>query len=208
MPAVGLPPRFAFALGVVRLARKRALVQELPAVETLARVDVICLDKTGTITYGDLAVTELRQIGEAGDERVALGALASLEASPNATLLAIAAAFPAVERWACTTAIPFSSARKWSAANFDGRGTWVLGAPEVLLPLSSKVSEREALQREVDKEASTGSRVLLLGHFDTPLDDDLQVVEPRGLVLLSDRVREDADVREPGGSPPTTKERA
>lgn len=182
----------AFALGVVRLARKRALVQELPAVETLARVDVICLDKTGTITYGDLAVTELRQIGEAGDQRVALGALASLEVSPNATLLAIAAAFPAAEHWTSTTAIPFSSARKWSAANFDGRGTWVLGAPEVLLPLSSKVTEREALEREVEKEASTGSRVLLLGHFDTPLDDDLHVVEPRGLVLLSDRVREDA----------------
>jgi cation-transporting ATPase E len=182
----------AFALGVVRLARKRTLVQELPAVETLARVDVICLDKTGTITYGDLAVTELRLLGEAGEERAALAALSSVENNPNATLMAIATAFPAVERWNRTAAIPFSSARKWSGAHFDGRGTWVLGAPDVLLPLSSAVAERNGLQREVEKEASTGTRVLLLGHSNVPLGEELHVIEPRALVLLADRVRDDA----------------
>jgi cation-transporting P-type ATPase E len=183
----------AFALGVVRLARRRTLVQELPAVETLARVDIICLDKTGTITYGDLGVTELRLLAGEGNERAALGALVSADRTPNATLLAIGASFPPSEPWNATDAVPFSSARKWSGATFEGRGSWVLGAPDVLLPRLSPAADVEPLQRAVEDETTSGHRALLLAWADERLDQDsLPELEPRALVLLADRVRDDA----------------
>jgi cation-transporting P-type ATPase E len=183
----------AFALGVVRLARRRTLVQELSSVETLARVDVICLDKTGTITHGDLAVTELRPLAGDDDGRAPLGALAAVDESPNATLLAVRDAFPTSGGWRATRTIPFSSARKWGGATFEGRGTWVLGAPDVLLSLSKSTTENEALRREVELAATAGSRVLLLGFDENPLDEAaFPHIEPRALVFLTDRVREDA----------------
>jgi cation-transporting ATPase E len=183
----------AFALGVVRLARRRTLVQELSSVETLARVDVICLDKTGTITHGDLAVTELRPLAGDDDGRAPLGALAAVDESPNATLLAVRDAFPTSGGWRATRTVPFSSARKWGGATFEGRGTWVLGAPDVLLSLSKSTTENEALRREVELAATAGSRVLLLGFDENPLDEAaFPHIEPRALVFLTDRVREDA----------------
>ena len=124
----------AFAVGVVRLARRRVLVQELPAVEVLARVDVLCIDKTGTLTEGRLVVDEVELLGEDGVHRDALAALAAAEPHPNATLLAIREGFPdAPDGWLASSTVPFSSARKWSGADFGTRGTWVLGAPDVLL---------------------------------------------------------------------------
>jgi cation-transporting P-type ATPase E len=126
----------AFAVGVVRLGRRQVLVRELPAVETLARVDVICFDKTGTITAGDLAVQQLVPSGDGAGEpaaAAALGALAAADPNPNATLRAIAEAFPDPGGWRPEGAVPFSSARKWSGASFAGRGSFLLGAPEVLL---------------------------------------------------------------------------
>ena len=126
----------AFAVGVVRLGRRQVLVRELPAVETLARVDVVCFDKTGTITAGDLAVQQLVPSGDGAGEpaaEAALGALAAADPNPNATLRAIAEAFPAPGDWRPEAAVPFSSARKWSGASFAGRGSFLLGAPEVLL---------------------------------------------------------------------------
>src|SRR4029450_10072653 len=108
----------AFAVGVVRLGRRQVLVRELPAVETLARVDVICFDKTGTITAADLAGAELVADGGTPEEEAAaaLGALAAADPNPNATLRAIAAAFPAPDGWRPEAAGPFSSARKWRLA--------------------------------------------------------------------------------------------
>jgi cation-transporting ATPase E len=184
----------AFAVGVVRLARRRTLVQELPAVETLARVDVICLDKTGTITYGDLAVTDLRLLAGEGDERLVLGALAAADASPNATLTAIGNAFPEGDGWSATHTIPFSSARKWSGATFGSRGAWVIGAPEVLLPHSVASTDVGRLERQVEQVATAGNRVLLLGRAHGVITEESlgDIIEPRALVLLSDRLREDA----------------
>src|SRR5206468_2576806 len=131
------------AVAVMRLARRRVLIQQLQAVEGLARVDILCCDKTGTITDGTIAFDEIlpaphpssaSQLGHE-DLREALGALAAAASSTNTTLTAIAAAFPppSGEGWQALGTVAFSSARKWSAATFAGHGTWVLGAPEIIL---------------------------------------------------------------------------
>ncbi len=147
----------AFAVGVVRLGRRRVLVQELPAVEGLARVDVICFDKTGTLTEGRLAVESLEVLDERLDPAPALGALAAADPNPNATLQAVAAAFAApAAGWWPTRAVPFSSARKWSGASFGSAGSWVLGAPEMVLPDDPMVIA------SMEKATSRGRRVLLL----------------------------------------------
>ncbi|WP_113701083.1 HAD-IC family P-type ATPase [Nonomuraea lactucae] len=139
----------AFAVGVVRLGRRKCLVQELPAIEGLARVDVLCLDKTGTLTAGGMdldQVLPLRDVSTAGDSAAgdslvgdslvddALAALANVDHRPNATAQAIQARYPSMpDGWSAVTGVPFSSARKWSGADFGPHGAWVLGAPDVLL---------------------------------------------------------------------------
>jgi cation-transporting P-type ATPase E len=184
----------AFAVGVVRLGRRQVLVRELPAVETLARVDVICFDKTGTITAGDLAVQELvAEDGPAGEQaaRAALGALAAADPNPNATLRAIAKAFPPPDGWRPEAAVPFSSARKWSGASFAGRGAFLLGAPEVLLAPGDGHAE---LLRRAERIAVEGRRVLLLAASDGPLVGERAPagLVPRAMVVIGDRVRGDA----------------
>ncbi len=134
----------AFAIGVIRLGRKQCLVQELPAIEGLARVDTVCLDKTGTLTEGGMDVTELRVLDDADETyvRTVLGELGSADPRPNASLQAIVAAYPDTTGWRLTDTLPFSSARKYSGATLDeGDGlpvTWLLGAPDVLLPTTTR----------------------------------------------------------------------
>jgi cation-transporting P-type ATPase E len=180
----------AFAVGVVRLGRRQVLVRELPAVETLARVDVICFDKTGTITAGDLAVQRLEPPdGAAGETAAALGALAAADPNPNATLRAIGQAFPPPDGWRPEAAVPFSSARKWSGASFPGHGAYLLGAPEILLGNGGR-----DLLRRAEQIAVEGRRVVLLAHSARPLDGDRPPVglEPRAMVVIGDQVRGDA----------------
>jgi cation-transporting ATPase E len=183
----------AFAVGVVRLGRRQVLVRELPAVETLARVDVICFDKTGTITAGDLAVQGLEPPDGAGETVAALGALAAADPNPNATLRAIGQAFPAPDGWRPEAAVPFSSARKWSGASFPGRGAFLLGAPEILLGGASGDGGR-ALLRRAEQIAVEGRRVVLLAHSARPLDGERPPagLEPRAMVVIGDQVRGDA----------------
>lgn len=178
----------AFAVGVIRLGRRNVLVQEMPAIEGLARVDVICFDKTGTITDGKVSVEEIRRLSR--DEfEPALGALVATESHPNATLQAIAARFPQSPGWDALTTVRFSSARKWSAASFSRQGTWVLGAPEVLAPTDDRVIE-------ISEEASaSGRRVVLLATTDSPLsgsDRPPPGLRPVCLLILADQVRKDA----------------
>ncbi|MEV6317427.1 cation-translocating P-type ATPase [Streptomyces sp. NPDC051776] len=111
----------AFAIGVVRLGRKQCLVQELPAIEGLARVDVVCLDKTGTLTEGGMDVSELRPLGGADETylRKVLGALGESDPRPNASLRAIIEAYPDGAGWRVMQSLPFSSARKYSGASFQ-----------------------------------------------------------------------------------------
>jgi cation-transporting P-type ATPase E len=182
----------AFAMGVVRLARQKVLVQELPAVETLARVDVVCLDKTGTITSGKIAVKNLEPVASNGGERAALGALAAAEPNPNATLQAIAVAFPSPDGWKAEAVVPFSSARRWSGADFGDRGTWVLGAPETILEHSF---QGRSLTSRVEEHAVAGRRVVILSRTSERLRDDNELpdgLEVAGLVILEDEVRPEA----------------
>ncbi|EMF26935.1 integral membrane ATPase [Streptomyces gancidicus BKS 13-15] len=189
----------AFAIGVIRLGRKQCLVQELPAIEGLARVDTVCLDKTGTLTEGGMDVTELRVLDDADETyvRTVLGELGSADPRPNASLQAIVAAYPDTTGWRLTDTLPFSSARKYSGATLDeGDGrpvTWLLGAPDVLLPHDDPaLGETERMNRE-------GLRVLLLarareGVTADDLADPAAVdgVRAVALVVLEQRLRPDA----------------
>jgi cation-transporting ATPase E len=151
-------------MAAVTLARRRVLVQQLPAVEGLARVDVVCLDKTGTLTDGTIAFDSLIRLNDQAPAEAALGALADDEAR-NATLAAIGQAFPP-RGWTRQDAVPFSSARKWSAASFAGHGTWVLGGPELVLPQPTDGVGRDA-RTTADNLAAEGRRVLLLANSPT-----------------------------------------
>lgn len=184
----------AFAIGVIRLGRKQCLVQELPAIEGLARVDTVCLDKTGTLTEGGMDVTELRPLQGADETyvRKVLGALGESDPRPNASLKAIIDTYPAVEDWRCTEALPFSSARKYSGAVFsegDGQtGRWLLGAPDVLL------AEDDPALAETGRLNEQGLRVLLLARVVRDLDDPdvAKGAKPTALVVLEQRLRPDA----------------
>jgi cation-transporting P-type ATPase E len=181
----------AFAVGVVRLGRRDVLVQELPAIEGLARVDVLCTDKTGSLTEGKLTVESVEPMGgEAGVEE-ALAALATADPSPNATMRAIGSAFGAARTIPLVAAVPFSSTRKWSGASFDGFGTWVLGAPEVML---DDHGSTEAVRARAGDLAGEGRRVLLLARSPGPITgEELPPrLDPAALVILRDRVRSDA----------------
>lgn len=177
----------AFAVGVVRLGRRKCLVQELPAIEGLARVDVLCLDKTGTLTAGGMDLDQVLPMGE-GPVEAALAALAGLDDRPNATAEAVRARHPAVpDGWTARSTVPFSSARKWSGADFGEHGAWVLGAPDVLL------TGGDAYDRATEL-AATGTRVLALCRT-TSLDDTERGeadVRPVALVTLKQRIRPDA----------------
>lgn len=184
----------AFAIGVIRLGRKQCLVQELPAIEGLARIDTVCLDKTGTLTEGGMDVSELRLLQGADETyiRKALGALGESDPRPNASLQAIINSYPDSEDWRCTESLPFSSARKYSGASFsEGNGessTWLLGAPDVLLP------DGDPALAETERLNEDGLRVLLLTKASKDLDDPevTRAARPAALVVLEQRLRPDA----------------
>ncbi|RRQ28135.1 HAD family hydrolase [Rhodococcus sp. Eu-32] len=180
----------AFAVGVVRLGQRKCLVQELPAIEGLARVDVVCADKTGTLTENGMRLSELRVVedGDGGLLTQVLAALAHDDPRPNASVLAIAEAFPDDPNWTETAVAPFSSAKKWSGLSYGDHGNWLLGAPDVLLDADTVIA------RQAEDAGSSGLRVLLLASSDLPVDDVNApgLVTPRALVILEQKVRSDA----------------
>ena len=187
----------SFILGVGRLARKRALVQEMEAIEALARTDVLCLDKTGTITTGELTVESVIPLEQPGlflsehellseneensKEKISkeieeiLNGLVFAFSETNATTDALQAYFHDTKPFAITDRIPFSSSRKYMGVTFEEKGTFLLGAPEFL------TEEKEALEKAEDYEKK-GYRVLLLTDEKNPL----------ALILLLDQIKEDA----------------
>ena len=177
----------AFAVGVVRLGKRQCLVNELPAIEGLARVDTVCADKTGTLTENGMRLAEVKALSERDVSEV-LAALAHHDARPNASILAIAEAYPQAPDWEAIGSAPFKSATKWSGVSFAGQGNWVIGAPDVLLDPQSAAAE------QAEQIGAAGLRVLLLGsaeyRVDTP--DAPGVVTPEALVVLEQKVRPDA----------------
>ena len=187
----------AFAIGVTRLARHRVVVRELAALEGLARVDVLCIDKTGTLTTGRLTLGSVQPLaGSAHDAGAALAALASCDPAPNATLAAIRDGTSAdANDWRAGTTVAFSSVRKYSAADFGDKGIWVLGAPEILLTYASQPLADVARAR-VTQAVECGKRALLLGRAQRLPDvEDLATVgqiQPAAIVVLQDELRPDA----------------
>jgi cation-transporting ATPase E len=203
----------AYSLAAVRVGDKGALVQQANAVESLSYVNVLCTDKTGTLTTNRLKLQAVHALdGNASDFRRVLGAMTHATASPNKTSEAIAAAIPAnalsAEKIALVNEIPFSSARKWSATAFDAenlRGVFALGAPEFLRPYLGEAGQADAavwqtIQAQANEWTAQGLRVLLIAsHPDAhALQDDGDAsrlptpMQPLGLVSLSDELRPDA----------------
>ncbi|MGW4534654.1 cation-translocating P-type ATPase [Nocardia sp. NPDC004340] len=191
----------AFAVGVVRLGARKCLVQELPAIEGLARVDVVCADKTGTLTENGMRLAEIRPVDDSGravdpandgqapeELRRALAALAADDPRPNASVLAIKEALPDAPGWQSTGLAPFSSAKKWSGMSYGEHGNWLMGAPDVLLDPDTEIA---ATAQEI---GAKGLRVLLLARSDRPVDapDAPGQVTPAALVVLEQKVRPDA----------------
>lgn len=197
----------AFAVGVIRLGRRNCLVNELPAIEGLARVDVVCADKTGTLTENAMELAEVRELAHDGDARPgrareALAALATVDKRPNASMQAIRDAFPGSPGWTAAETLPFSSARKYGGVAFEGQGAWLLGAPDVLLP------EGSPARAEAEEVGARGLRVLLLAHAEklpapgrgataggsqpgAVVPASLPQLRPAALVVLEQKVRED-----------------
>ncbi|TVY05217.1 cation-translocating P-type ATPase [Mycolicibacterium porcinum] len=177
----------AFAVGVVRLGRRQCLVNELPAIEGLARVDVVCADKTGTLTENGMRVSDLKSF-TADDVAQVLAQLAADDARPNASMAAIAEAYKMPPGWTATATAPFKSATKWSGASYGEHGNWVIGAPDVLLDSGSPVAE------QAEEIGAKGLRVLLVGSSDLAVDAPQApgTVTPVALVVLEQRIRPDA----------------
>jgi len=179
----------AFAVGVIRLGQRQCLVQELPAIEGLARVDVVCADKTGTLTESGMRVSEVEDLaGQSAPVADVLASLAAADARPNASMLAIAETYDRPPGWIATATAPFKSATKWSGVSFGDHRNWVIGAPDVLLDPASAVAER------AEKIGAQGLRVLLLGSGEVAVDhpDAPGRVTPVALVVLEQKVRPDA----------------
>jgi len=179
------------AVGVIRLARRKALVQELSSIEMLARVDTLCLDKTGTLTEGTMQaddVIPLNGTDRAAAER-ALAALAAALDDGSPTMNAVKEAFPRPPAWKCGGQVAFSSARKWSGAAFGENGSYALGACEFIL--GDRYAEVRPLE---NRYASEGRRVLLLARVKSLSPDGIDPAgaAPLALVLLSDRIRKSA----------------
>ena len=178
----------ALAVGVVRLGKKGTLVQELYGIETLARVDTLCLDKTGTLTKGEMEVQELIPLtGDAESLRADLGRFISAFDDPTPTMRALRAFVPAVSA-EFTATLPFSSARKKSAVSFaDGR-TLVMGAPSFVLDAPALAR----IQPQIEAAAQQGLRVMVLAAGKGVIDGEKlpEPLEPLGLCCLSDVLRD------------------
>jgi cation-transporting P-type ATPase E len=201
----------AFTAGVLRLGRRQVLVQELAAIEGLARVDIVCTDKTGTITELSLEVADLHALdGAAATEaESALGALAAADPEPNASMRALGERYASPD-WTPTWRVAFSSAKRYSGTGFGEHGDWVLGAPSVLLEAATRDGEdnggddgdgrgrgadgdRDGAAALVDRETRRGRRVLLLARTrGEPSGDGVPAGKPVALVVIEERIRENA----------------
>lgn len=179
------------AVSVVRLSMRKTLVQDMYCIETLARVDVLCLDKTGTITEGAMQAERVVPIEKniaisSYDEP--LNALAANLTDTNPTSDAIKKKWSAGSNWICKKTVPFSSAKKYSGAEFVGKGTYIIGAAGFIIDMQPKVAE---LEKQLSQN---GERIILLAHSDLPFNDkDLPAnITPLCFIVISDIIRAEA----------------
>lgn len=181
----------ALAISSIRLARRQTLCQDLYCVEALARVDVLCLDKTGTITEGSQVVTEIVSLDKSFDVSKALSAFAAAFKDKNPTLSAIAEKFPENPDIKPKKTIAFSSSRKWSAAELNGLGTIAVGAPSFVL--GNKYDE---IKEKCERFTENGFRTLVVAGSDKPLSDKNTSlpsdITAKALVVMSDKIRSSA----------------
>jgi cation-transporting ATPase E len=179
----------AFAVGVIRLGQRQCLVQELPAIEGLARVDVVCADKTGTLTENGMRISNVEHVGPTAQSVAdVLAALAAADARPNASMQAIAETYNQPPDWIATATAPFKSATKWSGVSYRDHGNWVIGAPDVLLDPASEAA------KQAERIGAQGLRVLLLGAAEVSVNhpDAPGQVTPVALLVLEQKLRPDA----------------
>ena len=181
----------ALAVGVIRLSKHHTLVQELYSLEMLARVDVLCLDKTGTITDGRMKVNDCLLLNNKTNHTIneIMGSMLSALNDNNQTSLALYNHFGHNNALKAQNILPFSSKRKLSAVTFQEAGTFIMGAPEFVLN-----STGEKLERMINQYASMGMRVLILAHSPGSITGEKLPggVKPIALITLTDNIREDA----------------
>lgn len=185
------------AVSVIRLSQHKVLVQELYCIEALARVDTLCLDKTGTLTEGTMELVSVKPLSFVSEEQVSTALRALVAALPdrNATFTAIAEKYTGKTDWKATVTVPFTSQAKWSGATFGSKGSYLLGAAEFLLP-----DMDPALRIQVD-ELSREGRVLLLAHSPETLTGKKKLgipdlpggLVPRAVLQIRDRIRPEAE---------------
>lgn len=188
----------ALTLGALTLARKKTLVQELYCIETLARVDTLCLDKTGTITEGTMCVEsaepyteEISAVSKVSVEEIGhvMGNLMAVLNDKNATADALRKFFPVSRDMTLEKAIPFSSDRKYSGASFEQKGTYLMGAVQFLFPEGN-----EELERVCKLYAEQGYRILVLAHSPNTAEGNAipEGLKPAAILLLTDVIRAEA----------------
>lgn len=189
----------ALTLGSLVLAKKKTLVQELYCIETLARVDTLCLDKTGTITQGTMCVeqTVLYDPEEKGAFSVpeleqVMGNLMAVLKDENATADALRRRFSSRRDMTCNYVIPFSSDRKYSGAAFQNNGTYLMGAVQFLFP--EETEETKGLRERCEQFAKEGYRILVVTHSEELVEEAAlpKNQKPVALLLLTDVIREEA----------------
>ena len=183
----------ALAAGVVRLAQKKTLVHDMGCIETLARVDVLCVDKTGTVTENKMTVEDVVPLCpdrfEEGDIRLIMADYVGAMRADNDTMAALRRYFTGEVKQQAIMAVPFTSARKFGGVSFHEDETYLLGAPDVLL--GERYGKYAA---QIDAYSAKGCRVLLLALYDGQPDDDSLDADmlPISLILLSNKIRAEA----------------
>ena len=180
-----LTTSIALAVGVINLAKNKTLVQELYCIEMLARINVLCLDKTGTITDGSMTVkNDIILDNKVHDIKNIISTMNYALKENNQTGQALTAKYGKTKKYPVADIIPFSSARKYSAVKFEKLGTYYMGAPEFILK-----DKYSLVAEQVEKQAALGYRVLLLARSE---NDDKKDITPVALIIIEDTIRKDA----------------
>ncbi len=182
----------AMAASAIQLTREKVLVQDMNCIESLARVDVLCVDKTGTITEPVMAVERLIPLNQTDPDYLQniLTALYGAQEPDNDTARALQEKFSGESPWTCSQYIPFDSRYKWCGGTYPGQGSFLVGAPELIMG-----DAYSCVQTEIEHWSARGYRVLLVGYHGLALEPGQPApggVSPLALVLLTNRIRETA----------------